>query len=750
MEIINARKMITIKSIKNIKQKDKEILRLFRKSVMVIRKRGLYAMLLETKNYIKTKIFLKKSKFLCKDFLFISGCYIEMPQRYRCEFQKEQLEKQGLAGEVKFFTEISNEWLKYYDIFILYRVPITDEVENFIKKAKQLNKLVIFDIDDLVFDKKLVKNKHEVREMSVREREIYFDGIDRHKKTMKLCDYGIASTEAIAKHMKKHISTVFINRNSASDNLIFRSKKAWKNKKKSKLKNKIVLGYFSGSKTHDDDIRLIENVLVNIFDKYSEVVLMIVGPLQLSPLLQKYENRIIRKKFVKYEKLPNLIAQIDINLAPLVVNEFNNGKSEIKYTETALVKKPTVASDAEAFVYAIKNGETGFIAKNDKEWFDKISKLIEDSELRRSIAENAYQSVTKNYNTKTLGKNFLKFINQHRQKKIIYVSPSTKISGGVMVICQHLKRLQKRGYNTSFITLDNKNTLDWFSDFNVPVIPYNIFQHSKSALIDIAVATLWSTVGSVKKCMASKKYYLVQNKEHLFYKEGDANFAKAKKTYLEKNIEFITISKWCQKWLEKEFGKSAKYIPNGISRKTFYKTDALNVGMKNDKVRILIEGNPDDDYKNVDESFKIANRLDKNKFEVWFISYGGKPKKWYKYDDFFQKVPYEKMKNFYSNCDILLKTSRLESFSYPPLEMMACGGVCVVAENGGNKEYVKNNYNALTYKLGKINDAVQKIEKLAIDNELKTKLINNGMKTVKDRNWKKSIDILEEVLLVGK
>ncbi|MFR3431543.1 MAG: hypothetical protein ACLTTH_16335 [Holdemanella porci] len=31
----------------------------------------------------------------------------------------------------------------------------------------------------------------------------------------------------------------------------------------------------------------------------------------------------------------------------------------------------------------------------------------------------------------------------------------------------------------------------------------------------------------------------------------------------------------------------------------------------------------------------------------------------------------------YADCDILLKTSLLESFSYPPIEMMATGGYVV-------------------------------------------------------------------------
>lgn len=106
-----------------------------------------------------------------------------------------------------------------------------------------------------------------------------------------------------------------------------------------------------------------------------------------------------------------------------------------------------------------------------------------------------------------------------------------------------------------------------------------------------------------------------------------------------------------------------------------------------DKIRILVEGNSDDYYKNVDESFKIIDLLDKDKYEIWFMSYQGKPKENYRVDKFMHQVPYEKVPNVYRECDILLKSSLLESFSYPPLEMMATGGFVVVAPNDGNVEY---------------------------------------------------------------
>lgn len=722
----------------------REGLRVVKKTFFVLKARGFGATLFEIKNYfvakVRKQIIANQRSTKLQDFLFIS-CHLDMPYKYRCVFQAEQLEKMGLTGDIKFFTELQEEWLNYYDVFIFYRVPIEGPVHDFIGKAKKLNKMVIYDIDDLVFEESLIEGKSEVAEMNESEMKIYFDGIRRHRETMQMCDFGIASTEGIARYMQKYIPTVLVNRNSVPDDLIERSERALKNSR-AFLPNKVVIGYFSGSKTHNDDFLLIEKALMRIFETYENAVLFLVGHLEVSQAMQEYKNRIIRHGFVKYADLPKLINKIDINLVPLVASEFNNGKSEIKFTEASLLKKPTIASGTEAFVYAIKEGETGFIANNEDEWFDKLSTLIESENLRKKIGSQACRDVIDRYNTKELGKNLINFINKHRKEKIVYISPSTQISGGVMVICQHLKYLQQRGYNVTLVTHNNDTCLDWMENFNVPIVKFKMFVQEKLGLLDVAVASMWSTVEAVQKSSAKRKYYLVQNKEHLFYTKDDLRFEKAKNTYSE-DITFITISKWCKNWLKDEFGKESKYVPNGIDIETFCKVDAIKP--KNRKTRILIEGNPDNDYKNVDESFRIVEKLDKNEFEIWLISYGGKPKKWYKFDEFFEKIPYREMKKYYSSCDILLKTSRLESFSYPPLEMMACGGVCVVAENGGNAEYIKNEINALTYTLGDIETATKQIERLANDVQLRKKLIENGQKTVADRSWKIAINELEKI-----
>ena len=193
----------------------------------------------------------------------------------------------------------------------------------------------------------------------------------------------------------------------------------------------------------------------------------------------------------------------------------------------------------------------------------------------------------------------------------------------------------------------------------------------------------------------------------------------------------MTISKWCQEWLREEFGKNSKYVPNGIDLSIFKYSERKFEG----KIKILIEGNSDDHYKNVDESFKIVEKLDKEKYEIYYLSYQGGAKDWYYVDKFLQRVPHDKVGEIYQSCDILLKTSILESFSYPPLEMMATGGIAVVAPNGGNKEYLRDGENCLLYNLGDIDEAVNQIEKVSKDKKLREILQEGGLQTAKKRQW---------------
>lgn len=702
---------------------------LMRKTLSTLKNEGVVSLTNKTYNYIKYRV-TNKYRYYYNDILIINGCTLPHPQRYRVDHQVEQLLASGVATDRINYTDLTMDKLKYYRGFIFYRCPITPTIEEFITTAKKENKTVFFDIDDLVIDKKYTKTIKYLETMSKEEKNLYDDGVERMQKTLRMCDYAITTTERLAEELKNYVSEVYINRNVASETMVELSESARKNKQSH---DDVIIGYLSGSITHNPDIEYVKPALIKIMTKYKNTKLKLVGEIELPDDLKEFQDRIIIEPFVNWQKLPEIIASIDINLAPLEDSIFNEAKSENKWLEAALVKTVTLASDLGAFHQIINDGVDGILFKNEKDFEKKLEKLVKDNEYREEIATNAYNRVIKNNVTTYSGHGLAKFIKSKLHKNIAFVLPTTNISGGVNVVIRHIGMLKKQGYDVTVINMDDNDT-----DIESRWGTVRVLKKHKTKFngyFDTMVATLWATLDFIKKYPNVKnRMYLVQNYETDFADFGKFMRIEANATYEdETGVKYLTISKWCEDWLKEKFEKECKYAPNGIDLQQFEFKKRNFKG----KIKILVEGNSDDYYKNVDESFKIVEKLDKKKYEIHFLSYQGTPKKWYYVDKFMHKVPYSEVGKVYQEADILIKSSILESFSYPPLEMMATGGLVVVVPNGGNIEYIKDEENCLFYEPGNINDAVEKIERLAKDSKLREKLIKGGVNTSKSREWKK-------------
>ena len=671
------------------------------------------------------------SREIYRDVLFINGCdeSVPHPARYRVTHQREQLEACRISTEQVYYVNLRLEQVRYYRTFIFFRCPYTDTIGEFIKLAKSMNKHVLFDIDDLVVDTKYTDTIKYLDGMTKAERELYDDGVNRMGKTLKLCEAAITTTERLAKELSNYVPEVLINRNVASEIMKYYSDEALKNKTEDPEHVKV--GYFSGSFTHNDDFELIKPTLMKLMKKYRNMELHLVGQLDLPEDLKEYKDQIVIHPFVDWKKLPGLIAAVDINLAPLEQSIFNEAKSENKWVEAALVKVPTVASNVGAFARMIENKRTGFLCDSAEEWENVLTELIENKSLREKIAKSAFEYCNEHCITTRTGYPLSQYIKKYTSPNVAFVVPPMTISGGIMVALKHALMLRHKGYDVMMLEAGDRGWIE-FDGERIPVIDRDL--RNLAGRIDKAVATMWTTVEFLEHYPnIGERYYLVQNFETDFYGHNDPERGHSYAMYFPRvPVKFITISRWCQEWLKEEMHHDSQYAPNGIALENF---PAVKRDFSKQKIRILIEGNCGVEYKNVDESFKIVEKLDPERFEVWYLSYNAKPKDSYRVDKFFNKVPYEEVGKIYQQCDILLKTSYLESFSYPPLEMMATGGYCVVVPNGGNMEYLVDGENCLLYSLGDIEAGVKAVERLCSDSGLRERLYEGGLKTAQSRSW---------------
>lgn len=672
----------------------------------------------------------KEQEQVFKDVLFIDGCgeVLPHPSRYRVSHQREQLFSYGITSDQVYFADLDVKQIGFYNVFVFFRCPLTEEIQRFVELAKMYQKMVLYDIDDLVFDTKYTDTIPYVAALEKKEREAYDENVRAYGQLLDLCQGAVTTTGELKAALESHVQEVCINRNRASEEMMQLSEEALR--QKTEHSDKVRLGYFSGSITHNPDIEMLLPVLLKLMQKYENLEFVSVGELEVPEKLKEFSDRIKIMPFTDWKKLPKLISEVDINLAPLEDTIFNRAKSENKWVEASLVQVVTVASDLGAFADTIEDKKTGFLCGKLEDWESVLSELIENPKIRKKVAMQAYEHCKKEYLTTYTGKTLSEFIKSKRKKNVGILLPALNISGGIMVAMWHAVFLREAGFDVTILSENTTETSCVFENQTFPVIPLK--EGAVCGHFDKMIATMWVTVKWLEQFSdIDKRYYLVQNYETDFYEKGSMYRAMANATYCKNQIQYVTISKWCKDWLKEQFGKQSVYAPNGLDTRVFTPVSRDFSG----KIRILIEGDCGAWHKNVDESFKIVQKLDKEKFEVWYLSYNSEPKEWYPVERFFHKIPFEEVPNVYSQCHILVKSSILESFSYPPLEMMATGGLSVVRPNGGNQEYLRDKENCLLYEPGNIEDAVEKILELTKDEKLRKRLIECGLETARQREW---------------
>ena len=327
--------------------------------------------------------------------LLIDGVENIIPQctRYRVLNKAEQLRKHGFEVKVVNLSEFELTQAQNASHIIIYRSPISPELLRLCHLAKDYGKPIFFDIDDLVFDTLYTDQLSYTKGLLRHEKENYDANVRNYGYMLENCDGAITSTNQLQKELKKYQSKVLLNRNLASDELISISSQFLKDY--SHVSDVVKIGYFSGSISHNENFELIKPAIKQLLKKYSNVQLHIVGILDIPKDMKPFENQIVTHDYVDWDKLPVLISEVDINLAPLVDSIFNRAKSEIKWIEAALVKVPTVASKIGAFSDMVIDGETGLLATDDQ-WFDKLEALVLSPELRQNLAESAYRAVLEN------------------------------------------------------------------------------------------------------------------------------------------------------------------------------------------------------------------------------------------------------------------------------------------------------------------------------------------------------------------
>lgn len=327
--------------------------------------------------------------------------------RYRAYNMVQALadkKKRDVSASYFFLDDLHrmDEIADYADLLVICRSGYSHRINQLITRFRTQRKRVLFDIDDFVFNTSYAHLTISTLDLDIDQPEVWdhwFAYLGRMGEALRMCDGAITTNDYLATRIAEfsglpvNVVPNFINQEQLNiSEMLFRRKAA----SGFSRDDKICLGYFSGSPSHNLDYAIITSALEEVLENDSRVELMVVGYIEAGPQLERFGPRIKRQRFHDYVNLQSLIGSVEFNLMPLQLNDFTNCKSDLKYFEAAIVGTLSIASPSRTYAAAIQDRKNGYIAQAHQ-WASVIQRAIENIDTYPDMAAIAYADARSKY-----------------------------------------------------------------------------------------------------------------------------------------------------------------------------------------------------------------------------------------------------------------------------------------------------------------------------------------------------------------
>lgn len=330
--------------------------------------------------------------------LFLTGMD-GAPLRYRAWNLVERMRRVGIDGTVLYHSDRNAVVAaRRADLIVLYRAPYSSTVAHVVRDARARGVPVVFSSDDFVFQSNDLAGAPALDHPDPQIVAGYRESVEGHERCLAAADAFLGSTPELAAAAADLGVPSYCLGNGLSDDVLSLSDRALRMRAGARPGGRVRLGFASGTDTHDGDLALVAPALANVLADFPEATLALGGPVALPDALEAVSGQIERWPFVAWNELPERLATLDVNLAPLDTDRaFNLGKSEVKLLEAAAVGVPTVASDAPAFRRASRDGELALLCRTGEDWAEALRRMIAEPGLRRTMGLAARDAVRAHY-----------------------------------------------------------------------------------------------------------------------------------------------------------------------------------------------------------------------------------------------------------------------------------------------------------------------------------------------------------------
>ncbi len=294
------------------------------------------------------------------------------PFFFRVENPVEYMKKNGWDVVVAHMDNIPVDQ-EGFDLVYLSRTPESPEIAALLKNTKVNNIPTVLDVDDLIFHPGFMEKLYFIRE-DLAKYEEYQQLLHSMEPVFNQVDILLASTPEIAFWGEQYGKTSLVFRNRLRFSRLEKYRRMYSARPVYKEK---LIGYFSGSNTHDDDFALLAPIVEKILRKEPEARLLVMGFTRKDLFADDFSSQIIYRDFSTYEEYLAAIQKCKVIVAPIAqINSFSHSKSNIKLLEAAAVGTPMIASPISEMNFVIESGFNGWIAEDKEDWLSVLQQVL--------------------------------------------------------------------------------------------------------------------------------------------------------------------------------------------------------------------------------------------------------------------------------------------------------------------------------------------------------------------------------------
>lgn len=239
-------------------------------------------------------------------------------------------------------------------------------------RRQSTDTLIVFALDDLCTEMPLASSLRS---------NVPANGRSRLKFALSQCDRMVVSTEFLAEAYRHFISDIRVVPNRLEERI-------WSPLKSQKRTGKKPRIGWAGGTTHLGDLLLLKDVIAATRNE-ADWVFFGMCPADIRPLISEYHD------FTSMAAYPEKLASLnlDIAVAPLEMNRFNQGKSNLRLLEYGTLGIPVVCTDITPY----QGTPAKCVLNSENAWIEALRERIHDPDARQQEGERLRQWVQQRY-----------------------------------------------------------------------------------------------------------------------------------------------------------------------------------------------------------------------------------------------------------------------------------------------------------------------------------------------------------------